>query len=101
MTIDELFAIILDRKKRNPKQSYVASLFRGGSDRIAQKVGEEAIEVILASKQESKKKLIEEMADLWFNCLILLANAGITPDEIFDELEKRHKKLSKKYANIR
>lgn len=101
MTIEQLYKIILERKKKNSKDSYVASLFRKGNDRIAQKVGEEAIEVIIAAKSKGKKRITEEMADLWFHSLVLLANAGITPTDVFAELEKRHRKLSKKYAIIK
>ena len=74
-----------------PKDSYVASLFRGSNDRIIQKVGEEAVEVVIASKNSDKKRLIEETADLWFHILVLLASKNISLDKIFEELEKRQK----------
>lgn len=94
MTIDELYNIIMYRKKQNYKASYVASLLRSGKNRVAQKVGEEAIEVVIAAC-EDKEKLIEEIADLWFHTLILLAAQGIEPSEIFSELQKRHEKTTK------
>jgi len=89
MTLDELYNVIKDRQKNLPEKSYVASLFRGGKDRVIQKVGEEATEVVIAAKNEGKKRIVEESADLIFHLLVLLAAADITPDEIFEELEKR------------
>jgi phosphoribosyl-ATP pyrophosphohydrolase len=89
MTLDELYNIIQDRKKNMPENSYVASLFRDGNDRIIQKVGEEVTEVIIAAKNESRIRVISEIADLWFHLLILLSNLNIKPQEIWDELESR------------
>ena len=74
-----------------PKDSYVTSLFRDGKDRIIQKVGEEAIEVVIAAKNESKDRIIAEVADLWFHTLVLLANYDINLSEIQKELSKRNK----------
>lgn len=91
MTLEELYKIIEERKKNNPDESYVASLFRDGTDRIVQKVGEEATEVVIAAKNESKERVISEMADLWFHTLVLLSNLEIKPSEILQELEKRKK----------
>ena len=91
MTIDELFKIILERKKKMPKNSYVASLFRAGQDRIIQKVGEEATESMIAAKNKDRKQVISEIADLWFHLLVFLAYVNITPEEIMEELEKRKK----------
>lgn len=92
MNINTLFSIIKNRKDKREEGSYVSSLFNKGIDRIAQKVGEEATEVVIAAKNDENDKFIEEMADLWFHSLVLLAQKGVTPDDIFDELEKRHKK---------
>lgn len=92
MTINELYQIIEDRKKNMPENSYVASLFRDSTDRIIQKVGEEATEVIIAAKNGGKENLITEMADLWFHCLILLVAANITTDEIMEEFKKRNER---------
>mgnify|MGYP001590695227 CR=1 FL=1 len=91
MTINELYQIIENRKKEMPKDSYVTSLFRDGKDRIIQKVGEEAIEVVIAAKNESKDRIIAEVADLWFHTLVLLANYDINLSEIQKELSKRNK----------
>lgn len=92
MTFEELYTIILKRKKEKQKNSYVASLFKKGKDKILQKVGEEAIEVVLAGKNESKKEIISEMADLWFHCLVLLVSLNIPFSEILKELDKRQRK---------
>lgn len=89
MTIEELYKIIEDRKKNKPTDSYVASLFRAGSDKMIQKVGEEATEVIIAAKNKKKKQVISEVADLWFHVLVLLSYLDIKPKDILDELESR------------
>ena len=91
MTLEELYQIIEDRKKNMPKNSYVASLFRENRDRLLQKVGEEAIEVVIAAKNEDTRQFLLEMADLWFHSLVLLASLGIRPEDVFLELEKRKK----------
>lgn len=91
MTLEELYRIIEDRKKNMPKYSYVASHIRSGNDRIIQKVGEEATEVVIAAKGKSKKRLISEVADLWFHTLILLSSKNILLEEILLELGTRNK----------
>ncbi|MBW8011122.1 MAG: phosphoribosyl-ATP diphosphatase [Chloroflexi bacterium] len=89
--INELFTIIEDRK-RNPKEgSYTNYLFESGQDRIVQKVGEEAIELVLAASNQSDNRLIEEAADLIYHLLVLLAYKEITLEDIENELESRHK----------
>ena len=88
--IHELFKIIDDRK-RNPKEgSYTNDLFDSGQDRIAQKFGEEAIELIIAASNQSNIRLIEESADLIYHLLVLLAYNDITLADIEKELETRH-----------
>lgn len=89
MTINNLYKIIQDRKSKMPEGSYISSLFKAGKDRIIQKVGEEATEVIIAAKNEGKKRTISEVADLWFHLFILMAAFSITPGDILDELSKR------------
>ena len=89
MKLDELYKVIQNRKENMPEKSYVASLFREGNDRIIQKVGEEATEVVIAAKNEEKKRIIEESADLIFHLLVLLAASDIHYSEIEEELEKR------------
>ncbi len=92
MKLEELYKIILERKKELPKESYTSSLFKQGIDRIVQKIGEEAVEVVIASNGRSQKKIIEETADLFFHVLVLLASKKITLGQVYQELEKRRKK---------
>jgi phosphoribosyl-ATP pyrophosphohydrolase len=89
MTLEELYNTILSRKKEKPEGSYVAALFREGDDRIVQKIGEEAVEVVIAVKNKSRKRMISEVADLLFHLLILLASREIEPSEILLELKRR------------
>ena len=91
MTLEELYNTILSRKMKMPEGSYVASLFRDGNDRIIQKVGEEAVEVIIAAKNESRDRLISEAADLTFHLLVLLAYKGIKLSDVLSELKKRQR----------
>lgn len=92
MTLDALYKIIKNRKDYMPKNSYITSLFKAGKNRIRQKVGEEAVEVIIAADEKTNKRLIEEMADLWFHSLVLLVASDISLKEIFSELGRRQKK---------
>lgn len=91
MTLEKLYNTVLSRKNIMPEGSYVASLFRDGDDRIIQKVGEEATEVVIAAKNTDKKALISESADLIFHLIILLVSKGIRIEQIYDELDRRHK----------
>lgn len=87
--INELFQTIIDRKKSMPEGSYTTSLFKQGEDEILKKVGEEAVEVILAAKAQGNERLVSEVADLTYHTLVLLAARGLTPEDISVELEKR------------
>ncbi len=89
MTLNKLYSIISERIKKQPKNSYVADLAKKGEDAILQKIGEEATEVLIAAKGESKQRVIEETADLYFMTLILLAYKKISVEDIFQELERR------------
>jgi phosphoribosyl-ATP pyrophosphohydrolase len=91
MDISELYNIILDRKNNPKSGSYTNSLFDTGLPRIAQKVGEEGTEVVVAALSQENKRLIEEIADLTYHVLVLMVAKGVTPTEITGELEKRHK----------
>ena len=88
-----LFETIQSRRTADPAGSYVASLEQAGLDKILEKVGEEAVELIIAAKtvdpQQQRTSLISETADLWFHTLVLLAHNGITPTEVFSELKRR------------
>lgn len=77
------------RKLATPESSYVARLFSQGEDAILKKIGEEATEVILASKSGDKTHLVYETADLWFHCMVLLAQHGLSPDDVLSELSRR------------
>lgn len=86
-----LYNLILDRKL-NPKEgSYTNYLFEKGIDKILKKVGEEASEVIIASKNDDKSELVYEISDLAYHMGVLLVEKGISLDEITDELAKRYK----------
>lgn len=87
--IDELFEIIEGRKGADPKSSYVASLFDKGTAKIAQKVGEEAVETAIEALQGDKEKLAAESADLLFHLMILWADQGLKPDDIMTVLKSR------------
>lgn len=87
--IDELFEIIKQRKEADPASSYVASLFEKGTAKIAQKVGEEAVETCIEAIQGNKEMLAAESADLFFHLMILWADQGLKPDDIFDILQSR------------
>ena len=96
-TLDDVYAVIEDRKK-NPKEgSYVSGLFDKGLDKILKKIGEEAGETIIGAKNEDKKEIIYETADLWFHSLITLSYFGITPNDIFEELGRRFGKPKEAY----
>lgn len=91
MNLDDLFNIIVERQNSAIKNSYVVSLFQKGVKQIARKVGEESVEVILAAMDGDRKQIVKEVADLWFHSLVLLASQNITPRDIYEELEQRHK----------
>lgn len=88
----ELEAILRDRMRNPEPGSYTAGLFAAGKDAILKKVGEEAVEVILASKNGDRANLIHEVADLWFHSLVALAEAGLGLDDVMSELESRRGK---------
>ena len=88
--LKNLFEIIEDRKINPAENSYTNTLFKAGYTQIAQKVGEEAVEVIIAAGSQGKTRLIEEASDLIYHLFVLLANQDITLADIEAELEKRH-----------
>ena len=91
MNIQWLFEVIEDRKNHPNEKSYTASLFAEGLPRIAQKVGEESAEAIVAALAQDDQRLIEEVADLTYHTLVLLSARGIQPVQVMAELEKRHR----------
>lgn len=91
MAINELYQTILNRKTSPSESSYTSSLFAKGLPRIAQKVGEEGTEVVVAALAQENDRLIEEIADLTYHLLVLMAARGIEPAQVEKELEKRKK----------
>lgn len=89
--IDHLREIIKDRKNNPSDQSYTASLFAKGINKIAQKVGEEAVEIVIEAKDDNKDLFLGEAADLLFHYLILLEAKGYELDEVMEVLIERHK----------
>ena len=87
--LKELAAVIEARKGAPATESYVASLYAGGTDAILRKVGEEAVEVVIAGKEGDRDALVHEVADLWFHCMVLLAACGSHPEEVAAELARR------------
>jgi phosphoribosyl-ATP pyrophosphohydrolase len=85
----QLAEILEQRKLESPDTSYVASLYKKGLDTILKKIGEEAAETIIAGKSGDKQQIVYETADLWFHCMVLLANQGLSPDDVLAELQRR------------
>jgi phosphoribosyl-ATP pyrophosphohydrolase len=90
MSIQWLFDIIESRKQYPSSQSYTSSLFSEGLPKIAQKIGEEATEVVVAALSQDEQRLIEEVADLTYHTLVLLAARGLKLEDVLAELQKRH-----------
>ena len=85
----DLYNVIQDRRLNPVEGSYTNYLFEKGQDKILKKVGEEAVETIIASKNNVRKEILYEMGDLWYHCLVLLAYHNISPEELFAELMGR------------
>jgi phosphoribosyl-ATP pyrophosphohydrolase len=84
-----LAGVIESRKGGDPDKSYVARLFAKGGDAILKKIGEEATEVVMACKDGEPSKIVAEVADLWFHCMLALSAHGLTPGDVLAELERR------------
>lgn len=87
--IDALFTVIASRKGADPETSYTAKLFAKGRPKIAQKLGEEAVEAVVAALAQGKAELVGESADLLYHLLVLWAECGIRPEEVWAELARR------------
>ncbi|MDB4575875.1 phosphoribosyl-ATP diphosphatase [bacterium] len=85
----QLTEILEQRKGAAPDSSYVASLYNKGLDAILKKVGEEATETVMAAKDADPEKLVYEVADLWFHTMVLLADQGLSADDVLTELARR------------
>lgn len=84
-----LAATIAARRSAAPDTSYVAALYAKGDDAILKKIGEEATEVVMAGKDGDPKRIVAEVADLWFHCMVLLARHGRSPADVLAELGRR------------
>jgi phosphoribosyl-ATP pyrophosphohydrolase len=89
--LDTIFATLQDRKTNPRAGSYTAELLAAGEDEIVKKVGEEAVEIILAAKGQGNERLVEETADLLYHLLVLLVSRDLTLDDVRAELARRHK----------
>lgn len=87
--LSRLAQVLEQRKSATADSSYVASLYAKGLDSILKKIGEEAAEVIIAAKNTDNEAIIYEVADLWFHCLVLLAERDLQPEQVLQELARR------------
>jgi phosphoribosyl-ATP pyrophosphohydrolase len=87
--LHRLFAVIDARRGADASESYTAQLLAGGTERIAQKLGEEAVEAVIAAVKDDRRAVVSESADLLYHLLVLWADAGISPGEVWAELARR------------
>lgn len=87
--LQALADVLEQRKGAEADSSYVAKLYSKGLDAILKKVGEEATEVVMAAKDGESDKIVYEVADLWFHTMVLLAQQGLGPQQVLDELQRR------------
>lgn len=87
--LERLADVVEVRKGGDPEKSYVSRLFAGGPDAILKKIGEEATETVMAAKDGDRLRIVRETADLWFHCLIMLAQYGLRPADVLAELRRR------------
>jgi phosphoribosyl-ATP pyrophosphohydrolase len=80
---------IATRRNADPATSYVATLFAKGDEAMVKKIGEEAIEAVMAAMEGDKIRLTAEIADLWFHCLVVLVKNGLGPEDVLAELQRR------------
>jgi phosphoribosyl-ATP pyrophosphohydrolase len=84
-----LMAVLASRKDADPGSSYVAGLYHKGLDSILKKIGEESAETIIAAKSGDKQQIVYETADLWFHCMVMLAQQNLDARLVLEELERR------------
>lgn len=87
--LDELYTVVASRRGGDPTKSYTARMFAKGRAKIAQKVGEEAVEAALASVTEPPDRLVSESADLLYHLTVLWADTGVVPEDVWAELRRR------------
>jgi phosphoribosyl-ATP pyrophosphohydrolase/phosphoribosyl-AMP cyclohydrolase len=89
--LQQLYDLIATRKETRPEGSYTTRLFNEGIDKIVKKLGEEAVETVIAAKNDSSQRVVEETADLLYHLMVTLVEKGVTLEEIQEELKKRQK----------
>ena len=87
--LTRLFEVVKERKNADPESSYTARLHAKGVNKIAQKLGEEAVETAIAAVVEGNERLVRESADLLYHLLVLWAAKSVQPAEVWEELERR------------
>lgn len=90
-SIQQLYDLIVLRKEKRPEGSYTTRLFNEGIDKIVKKLGEEAVETVIAAKNDSSQRIVEETADLLYHLIVTLVEKGVTLEEVHEELLKRQK----------
>ena len=94
MVVDDLYKIIQNRKKTGEEGSYTKYLFDKGTDKILKKVGEECTEVVIAAKGNEKQELVNEICDLAYHILVLMADQDVNIEEVKNELINRRNKIN-------
>ena len=87
--LSQLSEVLEQRKQADPDSSYVSGLYHKGLDAILKKIGEEATETVMAAKDGDNEKIVYEVADLWFHTMVLLSNAGLSAEDVLQELDRR------------
>lgn len=87
--LDDLYTVVAGRKGADPETSYTAKLYAKGRNKIAQKVGEEAVETALAAVSQGRDEVVSESADLLYHLLVLWADTGVEPQAVWDKLSQR------------
>ena len=87
--LERVFAVIEERRNADPKESYVAKMFAKGGKKLAEKVGEEAVETVVAAVDKDPGQVIHESADLLFALMVLWAQMEVRPEQVFAELARR------------
>lgn len=87
--LNRLSVLMEQRKSADPASSYVAKLYAKGLDSILKKIGEEATETVIAAKGGNREEIIYETADLWFHTLVMLSHAGLSAEDVLNELARR------------
>lgn len=88
-TLETLAAIVAERATQSPDVSYTARLLQSGPERAAKKLGEEAVEAVIAAVQQDRNALVSETADILYHLMVVLHGAGVSLDEIMNELQRR------------